>query len=234
MKRIMSFTIMTIIAAALVAKPTPSMSFRSETQNEKMAIGGILSMGIAMGIGDGYAEYMDVNPTWKTPRFAAGGGAYFNYYFAPWFGLHVGLVFVGKGTRYNGDILNESWHTRLALVYLELPFALKFNIDRRFQITAGGALWVAVFGKATTVAGDVEVEDDFEESDWDSYHRANIGPKVSLAYSIPLGPINLVPGATWMFHTVNDLDNDEIPGKDDHQLRMMNVMIDVGVEWFFL
>ncbi len=229
--------ILPLLAALLPLVSSPPAAAFGEVPKETAAVGGTLTMGSATTLGEGYAGLarIDLQPGLdKSLSFSAGGGAYIDYYFVPWFGVEGGIGFVGKGVRYKGAVLGEPWRTRLRLIYMELPISLKFNIARRFRIGLGVALWVAVSGKEKTHAGDAVIENKLDEDRlWAPYHRANVGPKVSLAYAIPLGPVHILPGASWMMHIVNDLDNDDIPGDTDYVMREMNVMLNVGVEWFF-
>jgi hypothetical protein len=202
--------------------------------NEVAALGGYVSMGTTTVLGDGYAELNQINLEDKSLSFAAGGGLYIDYYFNSWFALDAGMGFVGQGLRYRGYVLGEKWRTRVRLVCMEIPISLKFNIDRRFQIAIGIALWVAVSGKETTHAADADVENKWtEDRHWAPYRRANVGPKVSFAYAIPVGPIHIVPGLSWMMHLINDFDNGDIPNNGEFVMREMNIMLHVGVEWFF-
>ena len=197
--------------------------------NEETAVGGYLAMGTATVLGDGYADLNGIDQD-KSLSYSAGGGLYIDHYFNEWFGVEAGIGFLGKGARYKGSVLGEDWRMRLRFVYMEIPIALKLNIDRRFQITAGIALWVALTGKEVGNAGSVSVENKFDsDEDWAPYHRANVGPKLSFAYAIPVGPVNIVPGLTWMMHLINDIDT----ATADHTMREMNIMLQVGVDWFF-
>lgn len=211
-----------------------SINNDNDYNNEELAVGGYLSMGTAAVLGDGYAELYQINPDDKSLSYSAGGGAYFDYYLNPRLGVEAGLGFLGKGLRYTGYVLGEKWRTRARLVYMEIPISLKFNIDRRFQITAGIALWVALSGKEVTHTENARIETDWSEDRfWAPYHRANVGPKISFAYAVKAGPVHVVPGVTWMLHLINDFDNDDIQGDTEYVMREMNIMLNVGVEWCF-
>ena len=203
--------------------------------NEETAVGGYLAMGTATVLGDGYADLPTHNIDQpKSLSYSAGGGFYIDHYLNEWFGIEAGIGFIGKGVRYKGSVLGEDWRMRLRLVCMEIPVALKFNIDRRFQITAGIALWVTVSGKETGKTGSVTIENKFDtDADWAPYRRANVGPKISFAYAIPVGPVNIVPGLTWMMHLVNDIDSNDVSATADYPMREMNIMLQVGIDWFF-
>ena len=64
---------------------------------------------------------------------------------------------------------------------------------------------------------------------WDdmSIRRVNMGPRIVLGYAIPLGPVSLVPGASWSMHVISEFKE----GGD--AARAMNIMFNVAGEFGF-
>ncbi len=206
-------------------------------------VGAYMSMGIALAAGDGVPEMWGLDEDDEKARFAGGGGAYFDLYFSEMFALQAGIGFVGKGTRGEGDISifgqQVDYKIKYKLIYMEIPIAAKLNIHN-FQATLGIAFWFALAGKTISEQGDDTTTHKWDgDDDWDRVRRVNLGPRITLGYAIPVGPVSIVPGITWMFHVINDLDEDEInddigPNSNrDFKARAMNIMFNVGAEFGF-
>ena len=227
----MKYRIFATMALATVLLCYASRTFAAEAG--QMVLGGYYNNGIAFEGGHGVEDWRIADRYHRTPKFSLGGGAYFDFYFTGLIGLEAGLGFLNKGVRFaDGD----EWYKE-NLVYMELPVMIKFNI-KGFEAAAGLALFVGLTGRSV----DKNNDDDrfihpWNKDDWDYVHRVNFGPKIVLGYAIPVGPIAIVPGMSWMIHLVNDLDNKEID-KDypfidnpDFQARAMNLMFFVAAEW---
>lgn len=203
---------------------------------KRFAVGGYMSMGMALAAGDGIPEMYGVDESDEFARFAGGGGVYFDFFFTRMVGLETGLGFLGKGTRLKGEInvagFSDDFNARMKIIYMEIPIAVKLNI-RNFRLSLGIGLWFALSGKTVSKDGGTKTTHDFDGDDWEEMHRVNIGPRFAVGYAIPVGPVSIVPSVTWMFHLVNDLDNDSIPGNEEYSARAMNIMFNVGAEFGF-
>jgi hypothetical protein len=213
-----------------------------------MIIGGFIGFGITTQLGSGhmfaqdYLFYEDIasgetiDKDDRTAKFAGGGGVYFDYYFIPFWGVEAGLGFTTKGIRYKGTEDGLEWKAQVRHMYMELPVMVKLNY-RHFQATAGLALSVALSGVQTLKEGDSKRSQRFQSDRWRYYNRVNLGPKLGAAYAIPVGPVFVVPGITWSFHFIDELNDDDIdhfaPAGDTRSLRYrsMNLMFNAGVEW---
>jgi len=183
-----------------------------------MVVGGQMSMGMAHVIGD--------NEDAK-PRFAGGGLVYFDYYLSEMLALEGGIGMVGKGSRDEGTIMGTDYEAWAKIIYLEIPLGVKLNIQN-FRIGAFLGLYIGLTGKLKTEAGSHTQEDDWE---WDHYKRFNLGPKISLGYAIPVGPVDIVPGLDWSLHLLNEYS--DMPDDFDDSIRAMNLMFNVAVEFGF-
>ncbi len=207
-------------------------------------VGAYMSLGIALAAGDGIPEMWGLEEDDEKARFAGGGGAYIDFYLSEMFALQTGIGFVGKGTRGETDVTiapgeQIEYKLKYKIIYMEIPIAAKLNIHN-FQATMGIAVWFALSGKWISEQGDDSTTHKWSgDDDWDQIHRVNLGPRITLGYAIPIGPVFIVPGVTWMFHVINDLDEDEInddigPASDDEfKARAMNIMFNVGGEFGF-
>jgi hypothetical protein len=183
-----------------------------------------------MVVGDGYEELNPfVDQDDRTAMFSIGTYTYFDYYFTAIIGIEAGLGFLTKGVRFT-PVLPQMIRERA--VYMEIPVSFKLDY-RHFQCTFGLALFVALSGRNTTKTDNEDRDVEWDSDRWDTIHRANLGPRLTLGYAIPVGPIYIVPGLTWMIHLINDLNNDEILGDVYHKVRATNVMFNIGVEWGF-
>lgn len=192
-------------------------------------VGGFMSMGMALAVGDMNGDASgDLD---QKPRFAGGGGAYFDFYLMPILALEGGIDFIGKGHRFKvdeGGIDATSWYR---YVYMEIPLGAKLNI-KGFQASLAVVLNFALSGKVKTKTDDNETTDTVSGDDWDYTRRANIGLRVGLGYAIPVGPIAIVPGLSWSMHLLNDIKGE--PADDGNcKARAMNLMFNVGVEFGF-
>ncbi len=192
--------------------------------DKTMAVGGYIAMGMAHEVGDLDDAKM---------RFAGGFGAYFDFYLTPLLALEAGLGLVGKGTRGEETIMDQDYTFKMKLIYMTIPLGVKLNISGLYI----GAAWEIAFalaGKSISESGDVESEHKWDGDDWDNFRRFNMGPRISVGYAIPVGPISIVPGMYWSLHLLNewkDLDDDDFDGNDDDSIRAMNIMFLVAVEF---
>lgn len=208
-----------VLACALsglqaMAQEDPVMAVDTDPGGDfsPMVVGGQISMGIAHIIGD--------NNDAK-PRFAGGGLVYFDYYLSEMLALEAGLGMVGKGSRYEegpAEIKGKG-------LYMEIPLGVKLNIQN-FRIGAFLAMYIGLTGKTKAEISGNESESDWE---WDHYRRFNLGPKISLGYAIPVGPVFIVPGMDWSLHLINEFK--DMPDDFDDSVRSMNIMFNVGVEF---
>jgi len=194
-----------------------------------------------MVAGKGYENWMsdinafDLNRRDRTAKYAIGGTAYFDYYFAPAFAAEAGIGFMTGGIRFkDADV---TW--KEAVTFFELP--VMFKVDyKHFQGSAGLVLSVALSGNTTAKDNTTEIKQKWNTTDrWQYVHRANFGPRLAFAYAIPVGPVYIVPGIMWTMHLINDLNQGEIKNDlgplagDKYNMRANNLMINVGVEWGF-
>jgi hypothetical protein len=199
---------------------------------KQMVLGGYYNNGLALVAGDGYEDLMNRDRDYRTPKFSVGGGAYFDFYFNRFLAIEGGLGFLSKGVRYSRNDIS----TKTSVVYMEMPVMAKINF-KGFQAAVGFALFVALSGRTVTKDDDDKTTSRWNDDEWDYYHRANIGPKIVLGYAIPVGPVFIVPGMSWMIHLINDLDSDEIKDElyplsnRDFQARATNLMFFAAVEW---
>jgi hypothetical protein len=86
----------------------------------------------------------------------------------------------------------------------------------------------ALRGKNISSIND-DPENVWGDDDWDIFKRFNISPRASLAYAIPIGLVDIVPGLTWSMQILNNYTGE----LDDLNMksRFMNIMFNVGVEF---
>lgn len=222
----------------------------SDAGFKRFVVGGSFGFGMGLVAGDyedliaaregadGMQDYTDTKP-----KFSFSFNAYFDFYFSPMFAIEAGIGFLGKGGKAEIDV-DTGWYSFDAtmwdrMTYMEIPIAFKLNIHN-FQASIGIGMWIALSGETKAEDGDNSQTHEWNDDDWDWVHRFNIGPRIFLGYAIPVGPVSIVPGITWMMHLINDVDTDEIeddvpgfPDADDIQVRAMNIMFNVGVEFGF-
>jgi hypothetical protein len=78
---------------------------------------------------------------------------------------------------------------------------------------------------------DDESTSSWGDDEWDYYRRFNICPRITLGYAIPVGPVAIVPGLTWMIEVINDAKDEAADA--DVKIHNMNLMFNVGVEFGF-
>ncbi len=206
-----------------------------------MVVGGFLGFGITSLLGNGHVYYseqdfwdMEMRDDDRTAMFSGGGGAYFDYYFAPYWAVEAGLGFTTKGIRYKGTGEDGEWKAKLRFMYFEIPIMAKLNYEN-FMATFGLSLSIALSGVQSLKDDRGDVAQRWSSSNWDSYNRVNIGPRLGVAYAIPVGPVNIVPSITWSLHLVDELNDGDIEARDDdprsHRFRAMNLMFNAGAEW---
>ena len=216
----------------------------------KFVVGATFGMGMAMIVGDyedllaaqHYGGNVEDNIDSK-PKLSLSFNLFIDFYITPMMAIEAGVGFIGKGGKaeVDADVIGSDsdeiyWDK---VTYFEIPIAFKLNI-KGFQASLGIGMWIAVKGKTKREEGDDTHTHTWNDDDWDWVHRFNVGPRVFLGYAIPVGPIYIVPGVTWMMHMINDVDNEEIqddrpafPDADEIQVRSMNIMFNVGVEYGF-
>ncbi|HNW83894.1 MAG TPA: hypothetical protein PKG52_13480 [bacterium] len=139
-------------------------------------------------------------------------------------GVGTGFGILGKGNRFEeGD--TKLWNR---YIVMEIPVGVMFNFSG-FRLGAALAFNFTLSGKITLESGGSKDSEKLSGKDWDDIRRVNIGPKVMIGYSIPVGPIGILPSISWTIDTININKNDET--KDDYATRFMNLMFNVGVEY---
>jgi hypothetical protein len=188
-------------------------------------VGAFMSMGMALVVGDLKLGYD------QKPRFAGGGGAYFDFYVMEMFAVEAGIGFVGKGFRLKESEGGYDYKLWERLINMEIPLGVKLNIHG-FQASVALALDIAVSGKTKTKIDNNEDTHTWGDDDWKQCRRFNLGPRVALGYAIPLGPVALVPGLSWSMDVINWAKNESA---DDYHIkaRGMNLMFNVGAEFGF-
>ncbi len=217
----------------------------------KFVVGATFGMGMAMIAGD-YEDLLAARDNYggdaqnyidTKPKFALSFNVFFDFYLTPMMAIEAGVGFIGKGGKTEIDVNVPGFNVDVTgwdkVTYLEIPIAFKLNI-KGFQASLGIGMWIALSGKSKWEDGDDTHTHKWGDDDWDWVHRFNVGPRVFLGYAIPVGPIYIVPGVTWMMHMINDVDNEEIqddrpnfPDADEIQVRSMNIMFNIGVEFGF-
>jgi len=193
-------------------------------------VGAFMSMGMALVVGDHVAEYQLGDNYDEKPRFAGGGGAYFDWYLMEILALEGGIGFIGKGYRVKDEIMNEEVKAWERLIAMEIPLGVKLNI-KNFQIGVAVALDIALSGKRKTKSDSDNNTHTWGDDDWDNCRRFNLGPRVTLGYAIPIGPIALVPGLSWSMDLINWAKDEAADA--DMKARGMNIMFNVGAEFGF-
>lgn len=160
------------------------------------------------------------------PRFAGAGGAYFDFYLMEILALEGGIGFVGKGFRLKEDDARY-WER---MIYMEIPLGAKLNI-KGFQVGLAVAIYFALSAKTKYKDDDNEVTADWNDDAWDDYKRFNLGPKLTLGYAIPVGPVAIVPGLNWSIELIDNAKGD----MEDAEVRERNwnLFFTVGVEFGF-
>jgi hypothetical protein len=192
-------------------------------------VGGFMSMGMALTVGDlnGDTPGGDVD---QKPRFAGGGGAYFDFYVMEMFAVEAGIGFIGKGYRIKEHVMGYDVKGWQKIIAMEIPLGVKLNIQG-FQASVALALDIAVSGKSKSDVDGNEDTHTWGDDDWHTCRRFDLGPRVALGYAIPLGPVALVPGLSWSMDVINYAKND---AADQHvKARGMNFMFNVGAEFGF-
>ena len=209
-----SRTLVVLILMTMVLSFT--VSAQEKGKDKHHMLGGYFSLGMATTI---YKLPDGVDNEHK-PRFAGGGGLTYDYYFNKMIGFSTGIGILGKGERYaeGGD---KIWYK---FTVMEIPVGLMFNfsgfrlgVALAFNFTIAGKMKYDIDGNE----GSIKLSDD----DWDDIRRVNIAPKVLLGYSIPVGPIGILPSVSWTMDIIN------INKKDDYTVRFLNLMFNLGIEY---
>jgi hypothetical protein len=187
-------------------------------------VGAYMSMGMAHLI----IDYGDGDGPDLKPRFAGGGGAYLDFYLMEMFALEGGISFIGKGARYDIDEFDAKVWERI--IYMEIPLGVKLNIHG-FQASLTIGLEFALSGKTKAKSDEDEDSHTWGDDDWDLYRRFNLCPRITLGYAIPVGPVAIVPGITWMIEVINNAKDE---ADDAHvKIHNMNLMFNLGLEFGF-
>jgi hypothetical protein len=201
--------------------------------NKPFVVGAYMSFGMSHSIIK--SDHLDSNEIMDAntgidqkpkPRFAGGGGAYFDFYVLPILAVEGGIGFLGKGFRLKDDDVRY-WNR---VIYMEIPLGAKLNI-KNFQAALAIDLFFALSGKTKAKSDNDEASHSWNDDDWDNFKRFNIGPKLTLGYAIPLGPVSLVPGLSWSMDLINNLKGDA--DADNCRDRNWNLMFNVGGEFGF-
>jgi hypothetical protein len=187
-------------------------------------VGGYMAMGMALTVGDIGGDAGNVD---QKPRFAGGGGAYFDYYLMNIFALEGGIGFIGKGFRIKEDDDNKSWSR---FIDMEIPLGVKLNI-KNFRASFAVVMYFVLSGKTKTVLAGHEDSDSYSGDDWDNTRRFNLGPKIALGYGIPVGPVVIVPGLFWSMDLINGFKDEAADA--GCKARGMNLMFTAAVEFGF-
>ena len=216
-----------------------ALAYEGEHGEKNMVVGGNLSLGFAMAAGDGYEEINDapiigsnINRDNRTAKFATGGDVYFDFYFTPMFAVEAGFGFSTTGIRFS----DGSWTHKVAMTQMQIPICFKVDFHH-FQGAVGLALFVSLSAYTKDTVDNEEQKTRWEDEQWQYVHRANLGPKLSFSYAIPVGPVFIVPGISWFMHLINDIDNDEVNNDYNldgvHNMRANTLMFNIGAEWAF-
>ncbi|MBN2526282.1 MAG: PorT family protein [Deltaproteobacteria bacterium] len=162
-------------------------------------------------------------------RFAGGFGFYYNYQLKNNLALAAGLDFIGRGGRYDVDVQDSTQETKIYWRRMELPFGVVYEPIPNLRV--GGALVLSF-----TLGGKYKIDDEdysFKTEDWDKTRRFNINPRLYAGYTIPVGPITLVPGLMWEMDLINVYKEDDDDDTDDGDiaLRAMNLMVTIGAQY---
>ena len=201
--------------AVTTAAPTGGGGFKP------FVVGGYMSFGMAHTF---YA--MDGEDPDTKPRFAGGGGGYFDWYLMEILALQGGIGFIGKGWRYDEHDVKY----RMQFIYMEIPLGAKLNI-KGFQAAVEIALSFALSERTHQFEPDDDV-DHFGDDEWDYYRRFNLVPRVTVGYAIPVGPVAIVPSLMWSIELINSAKGD-MEDALDAKIHNMNLMGNVGVEFGF-
>jgi hypothetical protein len=189
------------LGAAQEAEPvasTPAPEF------SRFTVGAYAALGMAALIGDPYIADAAEQRRYLRPRFAGGGGAYFDVYLNRNVALDLGLGFLGKGCRYDNTspIDGHATPRTLMLRYLQIPLGVKLSA-RGFRLSAAVALEIGLSG-ATTIRGAAPIDNHLEQF-WESNRRVNFGPMIEIGYAIPIGSrLRIVPSISWSMHALDD------------------------------
>ena len=176
-----------------------------------------------------------INTVSPKPRFTGGGEFAFNLYLSPVVAINLGMVLISKGYRAD-EILEEDGfrvevEERMTFLTMELPMGVLLNLSG-FRIGIDMVVSYLLHGRAKGKLDGDSYESDIDN--WDQLRRLNIGPRVSLGYAIPAGPVAVVPGAFWEmdFLNVYDLDQELIDLLGgDMSYRHMSIMASLGLEF---
>jgi hypothetical protein len=191
--------------AVSTAMPAPAGGFKP------FVVGAFFSMGMGLTVGDLKMGYD------QKPRFAGGGGAYFDFYVMEMLAIEAGIGFIGKGYRVKEDVSGYEVKGWQKVIAMEIPLGVKLNI--------------ALSGKSVSELDGSKHTDTFGDDEWDNIRRFNLGPRIALGYAIPIGPVAVVPGISWSMDVINYAKNDYADA--DVKARCMNLMFNVGGEFGF-
>lgn len=182
----------------------------------------------SIGMATTVNKFPDIINEAHKPRITGGFGLTYEHYFNKVFGIGTGVGILGKGDR-EGRVLGVKYKTWEKFIVMEIPVGFMFNFSG-FRLGAALAFNFALDRKIKLDGDVVTVSHDWDNWDnWDKFRRFNIGPKVMIGYSIPIGPIGLLPSVSWTMDILNNFKNKAID--DDYAHRFMNLMFNLGIEF---
>ncbi|MGI6393529.1 MAG: outer membrane beta-barrel protein [bacterium] len=189
-------------------------AFAEETTGNEVKhhkVGGYFSVGMENAI------YSPSNSDSK-PWFSLGGGLTYDYYFNEMIGVGAGFGVLEKGD-YMKSSGAKMWQQ---YVVMEIPVGAMFNFSG-FRVGAALAFDFTLAGKTKTDISGIKTS--AKVSNWDGFRRWNLSPKVVVGYSIPVGPVGILPSLSWSMDILN------VKKSSDDSLRFMNLMFNIGVEY---
>jgi hypothetical protein len=206
-----------------------------------MFVGGRLMLGMA-SVFENWGGLSDSDPAgWDDlelkGRVAGGFGIYYQQFLTPMIGLNGGLEFLGKG--YKGEYEYRDRTEKARLRTLEIPLGVRINIenirlgfDLAFAIVLHGEYWRdenIMDSNGIETQKNMVHEVHFTDNDWDNIRRFNVSPRFSAGYAIPVGDVQLIPGAMWEFELLNTAKGEYTDY--DVKLRQTNLMFTFAVAY---
>lgn len=213
-----------LVVTVLIFTATAFAEEKVKEKEKHHMLGGYFSLGMATTIN----KVPDGLDDEHKPRFAGGGGLTYDYYFNKVIGIGTGFGILGKGDRFEGKDEGVSYEIWEKFTVMEVPVGVMFNFSG-FRLGAALAFNFTLAGKIKSEVGGHKDSHKVSGDDWDDFRRFNIGPKVMLGYSIPVGPIGILPSVSWTMDILNTNKNKET--KDDLARRFMNLMFNLGIEF---
>ena len=163
--------------------------------------------------------------------FSAGGWVYVDYYLLPMLALEGGIGVLSKGAHYKFEgeafgfsVEGAEW---IKMAHMEIPLGAKLNF-KNFRVSALLLFDITLTGKYKIESGDNTEKEKFDDEDWNTFRRFNLGFRLQVGYGIPLGPIVLIPGVDWSTHLIDEIKEDDF---EEYQVRWMNFFFNVAAEF---